>query len=76
MPLSDGLESEGTYWQTFDIGQGERRLDLLLGDETMLPPDDVSPSNIIEILVANHQAKHIHANKNALDGITHENVEK
>lgn len=76
MPLSDELESAGTYWQTFDIGQGERRLDLLLGDETMLPPDDTSPNNIIEILVANHQARHTHANKNALDGITSENVKK
>jgi hypothetical protein len=70
MVLSDELESAGTSWQTYDIGQGERRLDLLLGDETMLPPDDVSPSNIIEILVANHQAKHTHSNKSALDEIT------
>jgi hypothetical protein len=70
MPLSDGMESEGVYWQTYEIGQGERRLDLLLGDETMLPPDDISPSNIIEILVANHQAKHTHTNKAVLDGIT------
>ena len=45
--MSDELESAGCSWQTSDIGQGERRLDLLLGDETMLPPDDVSPSKMI-----------------------------